>query len=200
MSWNARFASDDYHYGTEPSAFVVAQAWRLVPHSAVLSVAEGEGRNAVWLAGQGHTVHAVDGAPNALAKARRLAEARGVPVTTEEADLSAWHWPEARYDAVLGNFIQFAPPALRDALFAGMARALKPSGLMLLHGFAPRQLANSSGGPPVAENLWTLDLLRAAFAGWHVLHQADYNAVLDEGPGHSGAAALIDFVAQKPRL
>lgn len=198
MSWDARFASEDFHYGTEPSGFVVAQAWRLPPASAILSLAEGEGRNAVWLAAQGHHVHAVDGSPNALAKAHRLAEARGVRLTTELADLAAWPWPEARYDAVLGNFIQFAGPELRDALFAGMKRALKPGGLVLLHGFAPRQLANPSGGPRRVENLWTLDLLSAAFAGWDVRHQADYDAVLDEGPGHSGAAALIDFVAQKP--
>ena len=120
MSWDARFASDEFHYGTEPAGFVVAQAWRLAPANAVLSVAEGEGRNTVWLAAQGHHVHAVDGSPNALAKARRLAEGQGVNLATEEADLATWPWPEARYDAVLGNFIQIAGPALRDALFAGM--------------------------------------------------------------------------------
>lgn len=198
MSWDARFASDEFHYGTEPAAFVVAQGWRLSPGAKVLSVAEGEGRNAVWLAAQGLCVHALDGSPNALAKARRLAGERGVNLSTEEVDLAAYLWPEAAYDGVLGAFIQFAGPGLRAALFAGMARALKPGGVLFLHGFAPRQLANTSGGPRLAENLWTLDLLRAAFAGWEVLHQADYDAVLHEGPGHSGPAALIDFVARKP--
>lgn len=198
MSWNARFAGKDYHYGTEPAAFVVAQGWRFAPGARLLSVAEGEGRNAVWLAAQGLCVHALDGAPNALAKARALAERRGVSLSTEEADLAQYAWPEGAYDGVLGVFIQFAPPALRAATFAGMAQALKPGGLLMLHGFSLRQLGNSSGGPKVAEQLWSLDLLRAAFPGWELLHQADYDAMLSEGPGHSGPAALIDFVARKP--
>lgn len=198
MSWDARFDKEEFHYGTEPAAFVTRQAWRLAPGAHLLSVAEGEGRNAVWLARQGIVVTALDGSGVALAKARRLAAEAGVSIATVQADLSQYAWPEAAQDAVLGCFIQFAGPALRDAIFAGMARALKPGGLLLLHGFALRQVANASGGPKAVEQLWSLDLLRAAFPGWQILHQADYDAELDEGPGHSGRAALVDFVARKP--
>lgn len=198
MSWDARFDKEEFHYGTEPAAFVTRQAWRLAPGARLLSVAEGEGRNAVWLAGQGIAVTALDGSAVALAKAQRLAAGAGVGLATEQVDLAHYAWPEAAYDAVLGSFIQFAGPALRDAIFAGMARALKPGGLLLLHGFALRQVANASGGPKAVDQLWSLDLLRAAFPGWDVLHQADYDAELDEGPGHSGRAALVDFVARKP--
>lgn len=198
MSWDDRFQDETYFYGQEPAAFVTRQAWRLARGAQVLSVAEGEGRNAVWLAAQGLCVHAIDGSAPALAKAHRLAAARGVTITTEQADLGRYVWPVEGHDAVLGVFIQFAPPALRKAIFAGMGQAVKPGGLLILHGFSVRQLANASGGPRVADQLWTLDLLREAFSGWEILHQADYDAVLDEGPGHSGAAALIDFIARKP--
>lgn len=198
IMWDERFSGEDYFYGTEPAGFVAAQAWRLAQGAQVLSVAEGEGRNAVWLAAQGLCVHALDGSAPALAKAQRLAAARGVSLTTEQADLARFIWPVAAYDAVFGVFIQFAPPALRRAIFRGMAQALKPGGLLFLHGFSVRQLVHASGGPKVAEQLWTLDLLRAAFPGWDIRHQGDYDAVLAEGPGHSGPAALIDLVARKP--
>ncbi len=198
MSWDDRFAAETYYYGQEPAAFVTRQAWRLARGAQVLSVAEGEGRNAVWLAAQGLCVHAIDGSAPALTKAHRLAAARGVTITTEEVDLGRYVWPVAGHDAVLGVFIQFAPPALRKAMFAGMAQATRPGGLLMLHGFSVRQLAHSSGGPRAADQLWTLDLLRVAFPGWEILHQADYKAELREGPGHCGPAALIDFVARKP--
>lgn len=198
MSWDARFDQPEFYYGVEPSRFLTAQAWRLAPGAAVLSVAEGEGRNAVWLAAQGMCVHALDGSAPALAKARGLALQRGVSLTTEEADLARFIWPVAGYDAVLGIFIQFAALPLRRAIFAGMKQALMPGGLLFLHGFSTRQLGYASGGPKAVEQLWTLDQLRADFAGWQVLHQADYDADLREGAGHSGPAALIDFVARRP--
>lgn len=198
IMWDERFSGDEYFYGTEPAGFVAAQAWRLAQGAHVLSVAEGEGRNAVWLAAQGLCVHALDGSAPALVKAQKLAAMRGVTITTERADLGRFIWPIGAYDAVFGVFIQFAPPAMRAAMFRGMAQALKPGGLLFLHAFSVRQLANASGGPKVAEQLWTLDLLRESFAGWEVRHQGDYDAVLSEGPGHSGPAALIDFIARKP--
>lgn len=197
-AWDARFAGAQYHYGTEPAAFVARSLWRIAPGARVLSVAEGEGRNAVCLAGQGARVTAVDGSAVALAKARDLATARGVTIATELADLAQWRWPQAEYDAVLAAFIQFAPPALRAAIFAGMAQALRPGGLLLVHGFATRQPGYGTGGPGQLDQLYTLDLLHAAFPRWVVLHQADYDADLDEGEGHRGRAALIDFVARKP--
>lgn len=196
--WDERFSGDEYFYGTEPARFVVTQGWRLAQGAHVLSVAEGEGRNAVWLAAQGLCVHALDGSAPALAKAHRLAAERGVTITSEHADLGRFIWPVGAHDAVFGVFIQFAPPVLRAAMFRGMAQALKPGGLLFLHGFSVRQLGYASGGPKIAEQLWTLDLLRAAFPGWDILHQAEYDAELREGPGHSGPAALIDFVARKP--
>jgi SAM-dependent methyltransferase len=196
--WNARFAGAEYVYGTEPADFVARWAEAVPAGARVLSVAEGEGRNAVHLALGGARLTAVDGSAEAVAKARRLAAERCVTVAFHEADLAAWHWRPEAFDAVLGVFIQFAPPPLRAAIFAGMARTLVPGGLLLLHGYAPRQTGYGTGGPRAAENLWTLDLLEAAFPGFDVIHAADYDAEIMEGRGHAGRSALIDFVARKP--
>lgn len=196
--WDARFAGKDYYYGEAPAEFLRrASAW-LAPGARVLSVADGEGRNSVWLAGQGFDVTAFDASPVALDKARALARRRGVRVEVHEAGTETWDWRPDAFDAVVAVFIQFAAPDQRRAIFEGIARTLRPGGLALLHGFSLRQMANRSGGPRVPEQLWTLPLLREAFPGWQELAAADHDAVLDEGPGHRGPAALIDFVARKP--
>ena len=196
--WTQRYDRPDYLFGTEPAAFLTAQARHLPAGADVLCVADGEGRNSTWLAAQGHRVTAFDPAPTALAKARQLAEARGVSVALHEAGVEDWDWAPAARDAVVAIFIQFAPPDLRDRLFAWMARTLRPGGVLLLHGYAPRQVGYGTGGPPAAENMYTPEMLHAAFPGWHVLRAADYDADIAEGSGHAGRSALVDFVAVKP--
>ncbi|KFE36592.1 SAM-dependent methyltransferase [Thioclava atlantica] len=198
MDWNERFAGTEYLYGKAPADFVARQAWRVAPGSRLLSVAEGEGRNGAYLASLGIHVTALEGAANAREKAEALSRERGVPLEIIAAELRGYDWPEAEYDAVLACFIQFADPAFRAEIFDGIARALKPGGLVLIHGFARRQPRYDSGGPGIVEQLYDLDLLRDAFPRWEILHQADYDATIDEGPGHSGLAALVDFVARKP--
>jgi cyclopropane fatty-acyl-phospholipid synthase-like methyltransferase len=195
--WNQRYAGQDYLFGTEPADFLKRVAGKLAPGQRVLSVADGEGRNSVWLAGQGLDVTAFEPAENAVAKARRLAAARGVEVAFHLSDLDGWDWSQA-FDVVAGIFIQFVGPVERARLFARIDGAVRPGGLLLLHGYAPRQVDYGTGGPPYRENMYTLDLLRAAFAGWEVLRAEDFDAEVDEGRGHSGRSALIDFVARKP--
>lgn len=196
--WNDRFNTPDYVFGTEPADFMHRAAPYLRPGQSALSVADGEGRNAVWLAGQGLRVTAMDGAPNALAKARTLAGARGVQVDFRLGDVTTWDWDAVQYDVVAAIFIQFAAPALRDQIFAGMIRALKPGGLLLLHGYTPRQVAYGTGGPRAVENMYTADLLAGKFAGFSLLRLEEFDAEVDEGRGHSGPSALIDMIARKP--
>lgn len=198
MGWNERFAVQEYVYGKAPADFVARQAWRLAPGSRLLSIADGEGRNGTFLASLGLKVTALEPAPNARQKSAELAAERGVTLSMIDADLRGFDWPEAEYDAVLACFIQFADPAFRAEIFDGMAKALKPGGLALIHGFARRQPRYGTGGPGIVEQLYDLDLLRDAFPRWEILHQADYDAELDEGAGHAGLAALVDFVARKP--
>lgn len=196
--WNRRFADEAYVFGTTPNRFLTQQARRLSPGSHVLAVADGEGRNGVWLAGQGHAVTSVDIADAGQSKAVRLAAERGVELAFITADLLAWQWPADRYDAVVAIFIQFAAPHEREILFDGMKRATRPGGLLLMQGYRPEQLGYGTGGPPMVENLYTEALLRDAFAGWAIEHLAVHDSVIEEGPGHSGMSALIDLVARRP--
>lgn len=195
--WNARFEGENYLFGTAPNAFLAAQRDRLRSGMKALAVADGEGRNGVWLAGQGLEVVSVDFSPVAVAKARRLAARRGVALEAHCADLAAWDWGPPRFDLVAAIFIQFAPPAARDVLFRRIKEVLKPGGLLLLEGYRPEQLAYGTGGPPSIENLYTASLLRDAFADLTILHLAEYDADIAEGAGHRGLSALIDLVARK---
>lgn len=195
--WNERYAGDEYHFGTEPNAFLVSQAGLLKPGMHCLAVADGEGRNGVWLAQQGLDVLSVDSSPVALEKAGKLAQQRGVAVKFEQADLMQWDWGEKRFDAVVAIFIQFAPPGVREQMFAHIRRCLKPGGLLLLQGYTPRQLEYGTGGPSQAENLYTEAMLRREFADMEILHLSEHDDVIREGAGHNGMSALIDLVARK---
>lgn len=198
--WNKRFANAEYLFGTAPNAFLAAQAPRLKPGMTALSIADGEGRNGVWLAGQGLSVSAFDFSPVGVAKARKLAELRGVSDRYDScvADLADWDWDAYQYDIVAGVFIQFATPAERARLFAGICRALKPGGLLLLQGYRPEQIAYGTGGPSVPEQLYTAPLLREAFAALQFLELREHDSDIDEGDGHGGMSALIDLVARRP--
>lgn len=197
--WNDRYARPDYLFGTDPAAFLPRHAMHLPAAGTALSVADGEGRNSVWLAQQGLRVTAFDFAPNAVDKARRLAAERGVQVDHRQADITRWDWDAAQYDVIAAIFIQFFGPDLRGQIFDGIRRALAPGGLLLLHGYAPRQVDYGTGGPPHRENMYTPPMLEAEFRGFDILHKADYDDDVDEGDGHSGRSALIDFIAAKPR-
>lgn len=196
-NWDQRFNRPEYVFGKEPNAFLKAQAARLKAGWRVLAVADGEGRNGVWLAQQGLDVHAIDSSAVAIEKARKLATERGVTLTHECADLASWTWPIETYDVVVAIFIQFAPPALRAELFESMKRALKRGGLLLLEGYRPKQLEYKTGGPPIAENLYDEALLGSAFGDMNIVELKEYDAVIEEGEGHRGTSALIDLVAQK---
>jgi SAM-dependent methyltransferase len=196
--WNARFSASGYRFGTEPNLFLTRQAHRLRRGQRALAVADGEGRNGVWLARQGLAVTSVDFSPVALAKARRLADEAGVTLDVVEADLVAWNWPKAAFDVVAGIFFQFAAPDACAKIFANMKAALKPGGLVLIEGYGPKQLAYKTGGPGVLENLYTEELLRDAFADFEILELRSYDAEISEGEGHKGMSALVDLVARKP--
>ena len=198
--WSTRYrdAGEDYVFGTTANRFLAAQSALLGSGRTALSVADGEGRNAVWLAEQGLRVTATEISPVALEKARKLAAGRHVEVDFVLADAVAWDYPEAAFDFVVGIFIQFADPVQRERIFAGMARALRPGGHLIVQGYAPKQLEYRTGGPSALENLYTADMLRTSFTGLEIVHLQEYEDVLDEGVGHKGQSALVGLVARKP--
>jgi ubiquinone/menaquinone biosynthesis C-methylase UbiE len=196
--WNTRYATEAYVFGTAPNAFLASQAQRLKPGQRALAVADGEGRNGVWLAQQGLQVHAIDFSPVALAKAGRLAAERGVQVEFEQADLLYWRWPDAAYDVIVAIFIQFSPPPERDRIIEGIRRSLRPGGTLILQGYTPKQIEFGTGGPSNPANLYTRADLERWFGDWDMQHLADYEAYISEGTHHHGQSALIDLVAVKP--
>jgi SAM-dependent methyltransferase len=197
-SWDARYAGDDYLFGTEANQFLVSCRHLLAAGSRVLCIADGEGRNSVWLAAQGFDVDAFDPSGVAVAKARRLAAERGVSVGYTVADAESWEWPDGAYDAVAAIFVQFAAPDLRRRIFARIAAALRPGGLLLLEGYSLDQLAYGTGGPRSPDHLYTEEQLRAELTGFAIERLNAYHAEVEEGPGHSGMSALIDVVARRP--
>lgn len=195
--WEHRFAAPDYLFGTEPNAFLEREAHRLEAGQSVLAVADGEGRNGVFLAGRGLDVLSVDLSPTAQRKAEALAQARGVQLRFAQVDLETWDWPQQQFDAVVAIFIQFAMPALRDRIFAGMRQALRPGGVLLMQGYRTEQIAYGTGGPREIDQLYTRAILEAAFGGMASLDIREHDSVIREGTGHDGMSALIDLVAVK---
>jgi SAM-dependent methyltransferase len=196
--WNQRFAAPDFVFGTAPNKFLAAQAPRLARGMSALCVADGEGRNSVWLAKQGLGVTAFDFSPVGLEKAKAFARKSGVRIDYRLATVGDWNWDERQYDVIAAIFIQFSPPAERARVFAGMIRALKPGGLVLLQGYTPAQLKYGTGGPKQVENLYTEQLLRDSFPGFEILHLGSREEELDEGTRHKGMSAVVDLVARKP--
>jgi len=195
--WEARFSEPGYHFGTEPNAFLKSKASLFKPGQKVLSIADGEGRNGVFLAGLGCDVLAIDFSPSALNKAQALAKERGVRLRTELADLETWTWPVAAYDAIVGIFFQFLVPAARARVFAHIKRALKPGGLVLIEGYGLGQLTYKTGGPGVPDQLYTRPMLQDAFSDFAMLEIEEYDAMLSEGDRHVGMSALVDLVGRK---
>jgi hypothetical protein len=195
--WDERYAVEHYVFGEAPNAFLARQGALLPKSGHALAVADGEGRNGVWMAEQGLSVVSVDGSSVAQKKAALLATKRGVALDFVLADLETWEWPEGEMDVVAGIFIQFMDPPGRDRMFARMVAALKPGGLLLLEGYRPEQLAYGTGGPRQVENLYTEALLREAFAAMDIVSLDSYDATLSEGPGHDGMSAVIDLVARR---
>ncbi len=196
--WDARYDKPAYHFGETPNEFLAGQADRLRRGATALSIADGEGRNGVWLARQGLTVTSFDISPRGVEKAKALAARHGMALDMRLADVATWPWAPDSFDVVVAIFIQFASPALRARIFQGIISTLKPGGLLLLQGYTPRQLAYGTGGPPEAENMYTPELLRESFSALEIVALAEHDDTIKEGPGHDGLSALIDLVARKP--
>jgi SAM-dependent methyltransferase len=164
---------------------------------SALAIADGEGRNGVFLAEQGLDVLSVDFSDVAQDKARALARQRGVSLRFQQADMTQWVWTPNAFDVVAGIFIQFATPPQRASLFAGIKRTLKPGGLLLLQGYGLKQLEYKTGGPSEPARLYTRKLLEESFGEFSSLDISEHESVLKEGEHHVGMSALVDLVGRK---
>lgn len=195
--WNQRFAEEGYLFGEAPNRFLAEHAAGLPPGRA-LCVADGEGRNGVWLCEHGWKVLSLDFSDVAQRKAADLAARRGVSLDLVQADVHSWDYPPASFDLVADIFSQFSDPDDRACKWSGMARALRPGGHLILQGYTPDQLRHGTGGPKDPAHLYTEDLLRSGFPDFDILHLEAGETVLEEGPGHSGPSAVIGMVARRP--
>lgn len=196
-TWDLRYAAEGYLFGKQPNAWLREHASLWKRGDRVLCVADGEGRNSVWLAAHGLLVDAFDVSAVAVEKARKLAAEQGVAVNYSVADCDSYPWKEAAYEGVAAIFIQFANPELRSRLFARMVRGLKPGGTLILQGYTPRQLEYRTGGPGIASHLYTEPMLRQAFRELDIVELREYEADVQEGAGHSGRSALVGLVARR---
>jgi len=197
--WNKRFDTPDYIFGKAPNEYLETQTkLYLKQGDSVLCVADGEGRNSVWLAKQGMRVDAFDLSEVALSKAVALATEEAVRVQFSQASSDTWDWQPNQYDAVVGIFIQFADPVMRVRLFAQMISTLRPGGVLILQGYTPKQLEFKTGGPSILEHLYTEDMIRDLISDLKIIDLCVYEKMLSEGPKHTGMSALLGLVARKP--
>ena len=197
--WNKRFDTPDYIFGKAPNEYLQAQAsLHFKKGDSVLCVADGEGRNSVWLAKQGMRVDAFDLSEIALSKAIAFASEEAAQVQFSLASTDTWNWQSSQYDAIVGIFIQFADPVMRARLFAQMASTLRPGGVLIIQGYTPKQLVFKTGGPSILEHLYTEDLIRDLISDLEIIDLCVYEKMLSEGPKHTGMSALLGLVARKP--
>ena len=196
--WQGRYSVPDYIFGKGPNYFI-ASCKPLLPKSGkALAVADGEGRNGVWLAQQGLDVVSLDFAPAGQEKAAALAKESGVSLSLVQADVHNWDYPENTFDVVAEIFTQFSSPAERKLKWDGMKKTLKPGGLMIIQGYTPKQLEYKTGGPGKLENLYTRAMLEEAFAGMSDMNIVEEELEMHEGSGHGGMSAVVNFTARKP--
>lgn len=193
--WDAAYQEEAYIFGTAPNDFLAA-AYGYFPKGDLLSLGEGEGRNAVFLATHGHRVMAIDAAASGFLKGQRLAEENQVSVNWQHADLRDYFLGKERWDGILSIFCHL-PPELRKKVHAGVVQALRPNGVFLLEAYAPEQLRYGTGGPKSIEMLPTLSELLHDFSGLNVLHAQTLERDVTEGIRHTGLAMVNQLVLRK---
>lgn len=196
--WNERFDNEEFIFGKEPNEYLVQQTKIFIkPGSQVLCIADGEGRNGVWLAKQGMSVTGFDVSSVALAKAKQFAKDNRVEVSYSLSDSDSFDWQSERYDAVVAIFIQFADPQMRARIFQQILQTLKPGGIFILQGYTPKQLEYKTGGPSLIDHLYTEEMIRVLAKDFEILDLCCYEKELSEGARHSGMSALLGLTAKK---
>ena len=195
--WDERYRAAGYYYGAEPNDFLREHCGEIPRGGDVLCLAEGEGRNAVFLGAQGYAVMAVDQSAVGLRKAERLAALRGVRITTIQADLAEYRIEPDRWDGIVSIWCHLPRP-LRTEVHRQVVAGLKPGGVLLLESYTPEQLRYGTGGPPTADRMVTLKELRLDLDGLEFIHAIERERVVTEGSGHTGLSAVVQLVARRP--
>lgn len=193
--WDERYASGGYLFGTEPNGFLASRA-HSIPYGPVLCIAEGEGRNAAWLAGRGYDVTAMDASSVGMTKARRLATAKGVRIETLVADLDDFDFGEGCWSGIVSTFGHLLPD-LRRAVSRGIIGGLRPGGVVIIEAYTPDQLAFKTGGPSNPDLLVRAEMLGEDYRELELLHLAETEREVIEGELHIGRAHVVQLVGKK---
>ena len=194
--WDERYAEPGFAYGEAPNDFLVSVAAQL-PAGPVLSLGEGEGRNAVFLATRGHAVTAVDASSVGLAKARAFAAERGTTLSTVVANLAEYSIAPAAWAAVIAIWCHLPKPLRRQTHRAAVL-GLRPGGAFVLEAYTPAQLAHATGGPKTTELLYSLDELRVDLEGLELVHAVEMEREVHEGRFHDGPSSVVQILGFKP--
>ena len=192
--WDDRYAGSDYLFGTAPNDFLKSVTNRLTPNSQILCLADGEGRNGVYLATLGHKVTAIDQSRVGLEKAKKLAEQKQVSIETIEADLAEYDLGVESWDCIVSIFFHI-PSAVRAHIYPRIITALKPGGILVLESYTPEQLNHGTGGPPIADLMLTKDELAQNFSEMNLEHLQELERDVIEGAGHTGLASVVQLLA-----
>ena len=196
MDWNERFSIEDYLFGADPAQALVKLEHYLIPQGDTLVIADGEGRNSVYLASRGFRVTASDSSTVANIKAKALAASQNVEVNYQVEDFFDIDWSAKQYDNIVGIFFQFIPPDKIKQVLTALRTAIKKGGTLLIHGYTPQQIELATGGPKDVSLMYNKELFEDVFESVEILVNKEYQIKLSEGSGHKGQSALIDFVAK----
>ena len=196
MDWNKRFSIEDYLFGADPAQALVKLEHYLIPQGDTLVIADGEGRNSVYLASKGFKVTATDASTVANIKAKALAASQNVEVNYQVEDFFDIDWSAKQYDNIVGIFFQFIPPDKIKQVLMALRTAIKKGGTLLIHGYTPQQIELATGGPKDVSLMYNKELFEDVFESVEILVNKEYQMQLSEGSGHKGQSALIDFVAK----
>ena len=196
MDWNKRFSIEDYLFGADPAQALVKLEHYLIPQGDTLVIADGEGRNSVYLASRGFRVTASDSSTVANVKAKALAASQNVEVNYQVEDFFDIDWSAKQYDNIVGIFFQFIPPDKIKQVLMALRTAIKKGGTLLIHGYTPQQIELATGGPKDVSLMYNKELFEDVFESVEILVNKEYQMQLSEGSGHKGQSALIDFVAK----
>jgi SAM-dependent methyltransferase len=196
-TWESRYSVPEFIFGREPNYFLQSCRGLLPASGKALAIADGEGRNGVWLAEQGLSVVCLDFSEQAQLKAISLAKQRNVKIELVRADIHSWSYPPGAFDVVIDIFTQFSSPTDRLKKWQGVHNTLKPGGLFILQGYTPRQLQFNTGGPKKIENLSTRQMLEDAFRDFHDVVIVEEEREMREGAAHSGMSAVIGLTARR---
>ena len=196
MDWNKRFSIEGYLFGADPAQALVKLEHYLIPQGDTLVIADGEGRNSVYLASRGFRVTASDSSTVANIKAKALAASQNVEVNYQVEDFFDIDWSAKQYDNIVGIFFQFIPPDKIKQVLMALRTAIKKGGTLLIHGYTPQQIELATGGPKDVSLMYNKELFEDVFESVEILVNKEYQMQLGEGSGHKGQSALIDFVAK----